>query len=432
MGVLLLGKAGPTHVSSIVGMDDDVLILPLDPSDLADQEPATTSPQDGSGWWPVIAVVAVLIAVFALIRNDGEPRVAESPETADPSTTVPVTSEAAVTVPVVGEPDGSAFDPPLLGRVWNSELVIIDTDVVTFIDLNNGEIRSADLAEDVLPPVAFYDDSIAFSDGRDLIRVTPGFAKRRYIRHDARNVIPLPGQPLAFHDADSPNQAEVVVVGPIMGSITTLADGAMPWAMWDGSVLVSIGQRIELVPLDRSEPELVAEGTLLAASGDALLYEYCPDGSSEQSADDQPPGATDCEVRLVRRSGAETPSVDLPDEILAISLAPFGNHVIYVAETEPGTGTAVVFVAGTDGSGEAVPVTAVDTESAGDWPAPMWSQDGTVVVVAGRDGQALIDVEDGGALDIEQVVGDLEGDIVGFVSIRHLSGTSGAATEIAP
>ena len=62
---------------------------------------------------------------------------------ADPPTTVPIRTEAAVTVPATIEPEGSAFDPPLLGRLWNSELVVVDTDVVTFIDLNKGEIRSA-------------------------------------------------------------------------------------------------------------------------------------------------------------------------------------------------------------------------------------------------------------------------------------------------
>ena len=212
-------------------MDDDLLLLPLEPSDLADPEPATIYPQDGSGWWPVIAViavVAVLIALFALIRDDSGPRVAESPDVVDAPITVPVTTEAVVTVPVTIEPEGVAFDPPLLGRLWNSELVVVDADVVTFIDLNDGEIRSADLSEEVLPPVAFYDDSIAFSDGRDLIRVTPGFANRRYIKHDARDVIPLPGQPLAFHDADSPNRAEIVVVGSTTGTTTWLADGAVP------------------------------------------------------------------------------------------------------------------------------------------------------------------------------------------------------------
>ena len=175
----------------------------------------------------------------------------------------------------------------MLGRLWNSELVVVDADVVTFIDLNNGEIRSADLSEEVLPPVAFYDDSIAFSNGRDLIRVTPGFANRRYIKHDARDVTPLPGQPLAFHDADSPNRAEIVVVGSSTGTTTWLADGAVPWAMWDGRVLISIDQRIELVPLDGSATELVAEGTLLAASGDAMLYRSCPEGSSDESATEQ-------------------------------------------------------------------------------------------------------------------------------------------------
>ena len=134
-----------------------------------------------------------------------------------------------------------------------------------------------------------------------------------------------------------------------------------------------------------------------------------------------------CEVLLVRPSGTVT-AVDLPDDVLAVSLAPLGNHLIYVAETVPGSpASAVVFVAGTDGSGEAVSVTAVGPETIDDWPVPMWSQDGRVVIVADRDGQVLIDVRSGGALDVRQVVGHVEGDIVGFVSIRHLDLTAGSA-----
>ena len=198
--------------------------------------------------------------------------------------------------------------------------------------------------------------------------------------------------------------------------------------MWDGRVLISIDQRIELVPLDGSATELVAEGTLLAASGDALLYESCPDGSSDESAAEQTLGSADCEVLLVRISGTVTASVDLPDAVLAVSLAPLGNHLIYVAEMVPGSpASAVVFVAGTDRTSEAVSVTAVRPSITDDWPVPMWSQDGRVVIVAGRDGQVLIDVRSGGALDIEQVVGHIEGDIVGFVSIRHLNLTAGSA-----
>ena len=96
-------------------MDDDLLLLPLEPSDLADPEPATIYPQDGSGWWPVIAVVAVLIALFALIRDDSGPRVAESPDVVDAPITVPVTTEAVVTVPVTIEPEGVAFEPAAAG-----------------------------------------------------------------------------------------------------------------------------------------------------------------------------------------------------------------------------------------------------------------------------------------------------------------------------
>lgn len=417
-------------------MDDDVLILPVEPSDLADPEPVAEARPGGSGWWPGIAIVAVLVALFSLIRTDSEPRVADTPETTVPPVTTPVTTEAAVTVPPT-EPKGPTFEPPLLGRVWNSDLVVVDADVVTFIDLASGETRTADLAESVVPPVAFYEDTIVYSNGRDLIRVTPGFARPRFVRADARNVVPLPGVPLAFHDTDSSSQAEVVVVGDSMGATTWLEPGAHPWAMWNGQILVATDQRIELVPLGESDPVFLAEGTVLAASGDAVLYRVCPgsdvgdqtgqEGLADSSADGPLLPVVDCDVMLLRRDGTLTPSVDLPDDTRAVSLAPLGNHVIYVTEQFPGSGVDVVFVATTDGLGEPVSVTAAATTDDGDWPMPLYAQDGSVVVVHGRGGEVLIDLEQVGFLGMEHVLGDLEGEIVGFVSIRHEAGITSPA-----
>ena len=410
-------------------MDADELLLPIESPDVA--EPVSRAEErGGSGWWPAIAVVALLVALFALIRNDSEPREVEPPvEGPATSTTLPATTSAPVTVPPPAEAVGPSFEPPLLGRVWNSELVILDSDVVTFIDLASGDHRTADLSEAVRPPVAFYEDSIVFSDGRDLVRVTPGFAKHRFVRADARTVVPLPGVPVAFHDADS-SQAEVVVVGDNMGATTWLDPGAEPWAMWNGQVLVGREGLIELVPLDGSDPAAIAEGTILAASGEAVLYEACPGGAADD-ADPTPdlldPPLVECRAVLLHRDGAVSASFDLPDEMAAVSLAPRGNHVIYVAELAPESGTDVVFVLATDGLTPALSVTVAPEVGDEHWPRPLWAQDGTVAVVEGRDGSVLVDLERGGAIELDQVLGDLQGEVIGFVSIRHEAGINSPA-----
>lgn len=417
-------------------MDDDVLLRPFEPSDLTDREPMPEAPPGGSGWWPVIAVVASVIALLSLIRDSGEPRAEEVAEATTPPVSAPVTSPVTqVTVPPEAGPAVPSFDPPLLGRVWNSELVLVDTDVVRFVDLATGEVRSADVAEDIRPPVAFYQDSIAFSNGRDLIRVTPGFANPRVVRADAREVTPLPGLPLAFHDHDSAGLVEIVVVGDEMGSVIWLEAGSRPWAMWNGRVLTSDGERIELTAIDGSESELLADGTVLAASGDAVLYRSCaelvpPEDEGQNGVAGTPTEPADgsgCPVLLMRRDRTVTPSVQLPEEALAVSVGPNGNHVIFVAPDERDPGVAMVFVASTEEAANRSSVASVDLDAMIDWPDPMWSHDGTAAIIAGRDGEEMIDVETGGAIDMGQIIGDVEGEVVGFVSIRHEAGITSPA-----
>jgi hypothetical protein len=417
-------------------MDDNLLLRPLEPSDLTDREPAPEAPAGGSGWWPVIAVVASVIALLSLIRDTGEPRSEQAAEATTPPVSAPVTSPVTqVTAPPETVPPAPSFDPPLLGRVWNSELVLVDTDVVRFVDLATGEVRSADVAEEIRPPVAFYQDSIAFSNGRDLIRVTPGFANPRIVRADAREVSPLPGLPVAFHDHDSAGLAEIVVVGDEMGSVIWLEAGSRPLAMWNGRVLASNGERIELITIDGSASEHLADGTVLAASGGAVLYRSCADldpSEAEGQGDaagllTEPADDSGCPVLLMRRDRSVTPSVQLPESALAVSIGPNGNHVIFVAPDERDPGVAIVFVAATEEAAPRSSVATLDRDVMIDWPEPMWSHDGSAAVIAGRDGNEMIDVETGGAIDVGQIIGDVEGEVVGFVSIRHAAGITSPA-----